>query len=121
MTQGFPGGSDGKESACKAGNLGSIPGLGRFPWRREQLPTPVCQPEEFQGLYSTWGCKEWDMTEQLTFHFIFFSYMTQNLPFKSFICMKFNGLHRSTMSCNRHHCLFLFVIIPNRNSAPIKQ
>ena len=27
---GFPGGSDGKESACNAGNLGSVPGLGRF-------------------------------------------------------------------------------------------
>ena len=26
---GFPGGSDGKESACDAGDLGSIPGLGR--------------------------------------------------------------------------------------------
>ena len=28
---GFPGGSDDKESSCHAGNLGSIPGLGRFP------------------------------------------------------------------------------------------
>ena len=28
---GFPGGSDGKESASDAGDLGSIPGLGRFP------------------------------------------------------------------------------------------
>ena len=28
---GFPGGSDGKESACSAGDLGSIPGLGRSP------------------------------------------------------------------------------------------
>ena len=28
---GFPGGSDGKASACSAGDLGSIPGLGRFP------------------------------------------------------------------------------------------
>ena len=27
--QGFPGDSDGKESACNAGDLGSIPGLGR--------------------------------------------------------------------------------------------
>ena len=26
---GFPGGSDGKESACSAGDLGSIPGSGR--------------------------------------------------------------------------------------------
>ena len=30
-SQGFPGGSDGKESAYKAGDLGSIPGLGRSP------------------------------------------------------------------------------------------
>jgi len=28
---GFPGGSDGKESACHAGDLGLIPGLGRSP------------------------------------------------------------------------------------------
>ena len=29
--QGFPCGSDGKESACNAGDMGSIPGLGRSP------------------------------------------------------------------------------------------
>ena len=28
-TMDFPGGSDDKESACNAGDLGSIPGLGR--------------------------------------------------------------------------------------------
>ena len=28
---GFPGGSDGKESACNVGDPGSIPGLGRSP------------------------------------------------------------------------------------------
>ena len=28
---GFPGGSDGKASACNAGDPGSIPGLGRSP------------------------------------------------------------------------------------------
>ena len=28
---GFPSGSDSKESACNAGDLGSIPGLGRCP------------------------------------------------------------------------------------------
>ena len=28
---GFPGGSDGKESACSAGDLGSIPGSGESP------------------------------------------------------------------------------------------
>ena len=28
---GFPSGSVGKESACNAGEMGSVPGLGRFP------------------------------------------------------------------------------------------
>ena len=28
---GFPGGPDGKESACNMGDLGSIPGWGRYP------------------------------------------------------------------------------------------
>ena len=32
---GFPGGSDGKESACNAGDWDSIPGLGRFPKREK--------------------------------------------------------------------------------------
>ena len=35
---GFPGGSAGKESACKAGDLGSIPGLGRSPGGRHGNP-----------------------------------------------------------------------------------
>ena len=32
---GFPGGSDSKESTCKAGDQGSIPGLGRSPLEKE--------------------------------------------------------------------------------------
>ena len=60
------GGSTGKESTCNAGDLGSIPGLGRFPWRRERLPTPVFWPGEFHGLYSPWGGKELDMAEQVS-------------------------------------------------------
>ena len=59
----FPCGSAGKESACNAGDLGCIPGLGRFPWRREKLPTPVFWPGEFHALYSSWGRKELDTTE----------------------------------------------------------
>ena len=31
MTPDFPGGSDGKESACNVRDLGLIPGSGRFP------------------------------------------------------------------------------------------
>ena len=74
---GFPHSSVGKESACNAGDLGSIPGLGRspgerkdYPWRRERLPIPVFWPGEFRGLCSPWGHQESDMTEKLSFHFI---------------------------------------------------
>ena len=35
---GFPGGSAGKESTCNAGDLGSIPGLGRSPGEGNGYP-----------------------------------------------------------------------------------
>ena len=43
---GFPGGSEGKESACDAGVLGSIPGL-KIPWRRAWQPSPIFLPGEY--------------------------------------------------------------------------
>ena len=36
--QGFPGGSDDKESVCNSGDPGSIPGLGRSPGERNGYP-----------------------------------------------------------------------------------
>ena len=44
---------------------GFNPWVGKIHWRREWLPTPVCWPGEFHGLYSTWGRKESAITEQL--------------------------------------------------------
>ena len=35
---GFPGGSDSKDSACNAGDLGSIPALGRSPGEGNGYP-----------------------------------------------------------------------------------
>ena len=58
-----------RESTCNAGDLGSIPGLGRSPWRRERQPTSVFWPGEFYGLYSPWGSKESGTTERLSLHF----------------------------------------------------
>ena len=60
---GFPGGSDGKASTCNAGDLGLIPGLGRYPGEGKEYPL---WPGEFHGLYSPWGCKESDTTERLS-------------------------------------------------------
>ena len=62
----MPGSSADKESACNAGEPSSIPVSGRPSWRRDRLPSPVFWPEEFHGLYSSWGCKEWDMTKRLS-------------------------------------------------------
>ena len=42
---------------------GFNPWVGKIPWRREQLPTPVFWPGEFHRLYSPWGHKESDTTE----------------------------------------------------------
>ena len=66
---GFPGGSDSKESACNAGDLGSFPGLRRSLWRRGQLPTPVFWPGEFHGLHSPWGRQESDTTKRFSLTF----------------------------------------------------
>ena len=37
--------------------------IGKIPWRKEQLPTPVSWPGEFHGLYGPWGRKESDTTD----------------------------------------------------------
>ena len=47
---GFPGGSAGKESACNAGDLGSIPGLGRFPGEGNSYPL------QYSGLENSMDC-----------------------------------------------------------------
>ena len=66
----FPGGSDSKEFACKAADLGSIPGQERSPGEGKWLPTPVFLLGEFHRQrslvgYSPWGCIESDTTAQL--------------------------------------------------------
>ena len=68
---GFPGGSDGKESTCKAGDLGSIPGLGRSSGGGHGNPLQYFCLENPHGQRhlagcSPWGHRESDTTEQLS-------------------------------------------------------
>ena len=68
---GFPGGSDSKESACNAGYLGSVPGLGRSPGEGQGNPLQCSclkNPHGQRSLvsYSPWCHKEWDMIERLS-------------------------------------------------------
>ena len=43
--------------------------VGKIPWRRERLLTPLFWPGEFHGLYSPWGGKESNMSERLSLCF----------------------------------------------------
>ena len=59
-----------KESACNAGDLGSIPGSGRSPGGGNGNPLQYSclgNPHGQRRLegYSPWGCRESDTTEQL--------------------------------------------------------
>ena len=57
-----------KKSSCNAGDPGFNPWVGKIPWKRERLPTPVFLPGESHGQrnlrgYSSQDHKELDMTE----------------------------------------------------------
>ena len=69
----FPCGSAGEESACSVGDLSSIPELGRFPGGLQY--SCLENPHERRSLagYNTWGRKESDMTERLSFTHSFFT------------------------------------------------
>ena len=68
FTWDFPGGTDGKESACSVGDPGLSPESERFPAEGNCNLLPVFLPGEFHGQrslagYSLWSHKESDMTE----------------------------------------------------------
>ena len=61
LRRGFPDGSVVKNPPANAGDAGLILGLGRLPWSRKWLPTPVFLPRKSQGQrslvgYGQWGC-----------------------------------------------------------------
>ena len=55
---GFPGGASGKEPICQCRRLkrrGFSPWVGKIPWRRKWLPTPVFLSGKSHGLRSLVG------------------------------------------------------------------
>ena len=66
------------------------PWIGKIPWRRERLPTPVFWPGEFHGLYRPWGHKESDTTKQLSLSLV--AQNIKNLPAMQEIWVQSLGL-----------------------------
>ena len=78
----FPGGSVGKAATCNAGDLGSIPGLGRSPGEGKVYPLQYSCLENFPwaeepGRLQTMGSEESDTIEQLTHRRV--KYLNQGL------------------------------------------
>ena len=87
---GFPCGSAGKESTCKVGDLGLIPGLGRSPGEGKGYP---CQ---YSGLENSMDCivhgvaKSWTRLNDFHFHFPMKSNsFTQQ---KVYVCITYQSL-----------------------------
>ena len=98
---GFPGGSGGKKPTCKVGDLGLIPGLGRFPGgghgnllQYSCLENPCGQRNLADS--SPWGCKELDTTEWLS------------------------TAHPSIWQLERIFCFGFSDLYPNRHSSQLK-
>ena len=86
---GFPSGSDNKESTYNAGDLGSIPGLGRSPGEGNCNPLQYSCQENPHGQrsllgYSPLGLKEPDMTERLSTGTLVYPDSKDQLPLASY-------------------------------------
>ena len=80
----FPCGSAGKESACNAGDLGSMPGLGRYPGKGNSYPL------QYSGLENSTdhvvhGITESDTTKQLSLSTFFSTFVSPALAGRFFI------------------------------------
>ena len=71
---GLPAGSDGKESVCNVGDLGSTPGLGKSPGEGNGYSLQYSLLENFMERnlagYSPWGSKESDTLRDFQFGLI---------------------------------------------------
>ena len=83
--KGIPGSSVSKDSACNAGDLGSIPVLGRSPGRGHGNPLQHSCLESPLGQrslagYSPWVHTESDMTESLSTYIISYVEINEDQP-----------------------------------------
>ena len=110
-TEGFPGGSVGKEATCQCRSCrrhGFNPWVRKIPWRREWLPTPIFQGQRSLVGYSPWGCKESNMTEQLTLSLAHLWRQERMSPSLCFHCGPQNSSPEAAGGTCSTHLLFLY-------------
>ena len=84
--KGFPGGSAGKESACKVGDLGLIPGLGR------STRDGNCYPLQYSGLETSIDCVVHGVAKSWTQRSDFYSFIHET---------ETNSQREQTYGCQR--------------------
>ena len=97
--RGFPGGSDGKESACSAGDPSSIPGLGRSPGEGKGNPLQYFRPENPMegGAWQTTVhgvAKSQTRLSDLTFTFHFHALEKEMATHSSVLAWRIPGMER---------------------------
>ena len=113
----FPGGSDGKESAWKAGDLGLIPGLWRSPGERYGYPLQYSRLENSMDRGDWWatvyGVAELDRTEQLTLSLLIYVFIFKVHLLKAYIgepCCFIKSINRCLLIRGFRSCTFNAVI-----------
>ena len=89
-----------KEFTCSAGDLGLIPGLGRSPGGGHGNPLQYSYLENSHGQRNLvgcrpWGCKELDMTEQLSTTHSTQNYLSPDWPLLSCNSVQFSSVAQS--------------------------
>ena len=93
--------------------------VGKIPWRRERLPTPVFWPGEFIGLYSPWVAE--NQTRLSDFHFYFMLNYWLWSYFHFILCLDVRGLSNKfspyQLEATLHFtvCLLCGLLFPNQN------
>ena len=97
LLEGFPGGSAGKESSCKAGDLGLIPGLGRSPGKGNGYPLQYSGLEKSMD-YIVHGVTK-SQARLNNFHFLFWN---------KYVCLVCGKLTSNGIKLNlwKFHCFF---------------
>ena len=112
----FPGGSDGKESACNARDPSSIPGSGRFPGERNGNPLQCSCLENLMDRGTWWATVHRvakNQTHLSEFHFHFFHFSKY-----IFTCYSLNlsypllpQVHKSVLCLGHHYAASTFMCL----------